>query len=42
MRGRGWVIYQTTLALPYYWDTNPGIVSQAQHALDEVLADFDG
>jgi hypothetical protein len=26
-------------ALPYYWDTNPGIVRQASHALAQVLAD---
>jgi len=36
-RGRGWVIYQTVSALAYYRDTNPGIVRQAWHALDEVL-----
>ena len=26
-------------ALPYYWDTNPGIVRQASNALAQVLAD---
>jgi hypothetical protein len=26
-------------ALPYYWDTNPGMVRQASHALAQVLAD---
>lgn len=36
-RGRGWVIYQTVSALAYYRDTNPGIVRQAWHALDQVL-----
>ena len=27
------------IALPYYWDTNPGMVRQASHALDLVLHD---
>jgi hypothetical protein len=27
------------MALPYYWDTNPGMIRQASHALAEVLAD---
>jgi hypothetical protein len=27
------------MALPYYWDTNPGMVRQASHALAQVLAD---
>ncbi len=39
LRGRGWVLYQTVSALPYYWDTNPGMVRQASHALAQVLAD---
>ncbi|MEA2001623.1 MAG: aminoglycoside phosphotransferase family protein [Actinomycetota bacterium] len=39
LRGRGWALYQAVAALPYYWDTNPGIVRQAKHALAEVLAD---
>jgi len=39
LRGRGWVLYQTVSALPYYWDTNPGIVRQAAHALTQVLTD---
>ena len=37
LRGRGWVLYQTVMALPYYWDTNAGIVKQASRALAEVL-----
>ncbi len=37
LRGRGWVVFQTVSALAYYWDTNPGIVRQASHALDQVL-----
>ncbi len=26
-------------ALAYYWDTNPGMIRQAAHALAQVLAD---
>jgi len=37
LRGRGWALYQAVLALPYYWDTNPGMVRQASHALAEIL-----
>lgn len=39
LRGRGWALYQAVSALPYYWDTNPGIIRQASHALTQVLAD---
>lgn len=39
LRGRGWALAQAAMALPYYWDTNPGIVRQALHALEQVLAD---
>jgi aminoglycoside phosphotransferase (APT) family kinase protein len=39
LRGRGWALLQAVIALPYYWDTNPGIVRQTSHALREVLAD---
>lgn len=39
LRGRGWVLCQAVNALPYYWDTNPGIVRQTGHALAQVLAD---
>jgi aminoglycoside phosphotransferase (APT) family kinase protein len=38
-RGRGWALYQAVSALPYYWDTNPGMIRQASHALAQVLAD---
>ena len=37
LRGQGWVVFQTVSALAYYWETNPGIVRQASHALDQVL-----
>ncbi len=39
VRGRGWALAQAVMALPYYWDTNPGVVRQALHALAQVLAD---
>ena len=39
LRGRGWSLYQAVMALPYYWDTNPGMIRQASHALAEILAD---
>ncbi len=38
LRGRGWALYQAVSALPYYWDTNPGMIRQASHALAQVLA----
>lgn len=39
LRGRGWALYQAVSALPYYWDTNPGMIRQASHVLAQVLAD---
>jgi aminoglycoside phosphotransferase (APT) family kinase protein len=39
LRGRGWALCQAVSALPYYWDTNPGMIRQALHALGQVLAD---
>ena len=38
LRGRGWALCQAVSALPYYWDTNPGMIRQALHALGQVLA----
>ena len=38
LRGRGWALLQAVVALPY-WDTNPGMVRQASHAVAQVLAD---
>ena len=38
LRGRGWALSQALIALPYYWETNPGIVRQALRALACVLA----
>jgi aminoglycoside phosphotransferase (APT) family kinase protein len=39
LRGRGWALAQAVMALPYYWETNPGMIRQASHALAQVLAD---
>ncbi|MEV0806196.1 aminoglycoside phosphotransferase family protein [Micromonospora sp. NPDC050200] len=39
LRGRGWALLQAVSALPYYWETNPGMVRQASHALTQVLGD---
>ena len=39
LRGRGWALLQAVFALPYYWDTNPGMIRQASQALAQVLAD---
>jgi len=38
LRGRGWALAQAVSALPYYWDTNPGMIRLASHALAQVLA----
>ncbi len=35
-RGRGWALQQAVLALPYYWDTNPGMVRQASYAVSQL------
>ena len=36
-RGRGWSLAQAVMALPYYWDTNPGMVRQARRSLAALL-----
>ena len=41
LRGRGWVLSQAVIAMPYYWDSNPGMVRVATHSLAQVLADSD-
>jgi aminoglycoside phosphotransferase (APT) family kinase protein len=38
LRGRGWALSAVS-ALPYYWDTNAGMIRQASHALAQVLGD---
>ena len=39
LRGRGWALSQALIALPYYWETNRGIVRQALRTLDLVLGE---
>jgi aminoglycoside phosphotransferase (APT) family kinase protein len=36
-RGRGWAVSQAVLALPYYRDTNPGMVEMATRALAALV-----
>lgn len=38
-RGRGWAL-RSVGALPYYRETNPGIVARSRHVIGAVLADF--
>jgi aminoglycoside phosphotransferase (APT) family kinase protein len=38
-RARGWALSQALIALPYYWDTNPGMVRLARRTLAELSAD---
>ena len=40
-RARGLVLSQAVIALPYYFETNPVIVSMARRGIDEVLADHE-
>ncbi|GAA3549866.1 aminoglycoside phosphotransferase family protein [Kribbella ginsengisoli] len=40
VRGRGRALSMALIQLPYYRDTNPGIAANAQHVINEVLADF--
>ena len=40
-RGRGWALSVALIALPYYETTNPVMVDNARHRVDEVLADHD-
>jgi aminoglycoside phosphotransferase (APT) family kinase protein len=39
-RGRGRALSMALIQLPYYRTTNPGIAANAQHVIDEVIADF--
>ncbi len=38
-RGRGWALSQALIFVPYYLDTNPVGVADAQRAIAEILAD---
>ncbi|TDQ00979.1 aminoglycoside phosphotransferase family protein [Labedaea rhizosphaerae] len=37
-RGRAWALSIALLQLPYYWDTNPGLVANARYVVDQVLS----
>jgi aminoglycoside phosphotransferase (APT) family kinase protein len=39
-RGRGRALSMALIQLPYYRHTNKGIAANAQHVIDQVLADF--
>lgn len=36
-RGRGWALAQAAIALPYYRDSNPGVVATSLHVLAELV-----
>jgi len=36
-RGRGWALSIALIILPYYWDTNPGLVAVARRILGELF-----
>lgn len=38
-RARGWALYSGVVALPFYWDTNPSLVSGSLKTVTEVLSD---
>lgn len=38
-RGRGWALSSALMALPYYRDTNPGLVAISNYTLGEVLGE---
>ena len=38
-RGKGWALSMALIALPYYVDTNPVIVANAQRMIERILAD---
>lgn len=39
LRGKGWALSIAVIILPYYWDSNPGLVAVAHRMLNEILAD---
>jgi aminoglycoside phosphotransferase (APT) family kinase protein len=39
LRGRGWALAQAVIAMPYYWDTSPGMIRQTANALAQILPD---
>ena len=41
LRGRGWALSVSLIALPYYQTTNPTLAGISRYAIGEVLADFE-
>ena len=39
-RARGYALHQAAMIIPYYDETNPGLVEQAKRTVWEVLADY--
>lgn len=39
-RGQGWALSIALIILPYYWDTNPGLVNVANRMIREILSDY--
>jgi aminoglycoside phosphotransferase (APT) family kinase protein len=37
---RGYALHQAVMIIPYYGETNPGLVAQAKRTVEEVLADI--
>jgi aminoglycoside phosphotransferase (APT) family kinase protein len=37
-RAKGWALTQGLEALPYYWNTHPGMVAMARHVIAAALA----
>lgn len=39
-RSRGYALHQAVLIMPYYAETNPGLVALAERTIKEVLTDL--
>jgi aminoglycoside phosphotransferase (APT) family kinase protein len=39
-RARGYALHQAAMIIPYYDETNPGLVALAKRTVEEVLADY--
>lgn len=40
-RGRGWALSIALIILPYYWNTNPGLVIVAKRMINEILGEYE-
>lgn len=40
LRGRGWALSIALIALPYYLNTNPHLVSMSRRSIEEILQDY--